>query len=98
MKRGEGEKAAFDNTVLIQKDAQVRALVLEADYDAAEHFDGPFWPVPIVCPYIIVRTAVGDGKVKIRKTENQITGAVWVKVYFDEVDRKISVTGVFGQV
>lgn len=98
LKRGEGEKAAFDNTVLIQKDAQVRALVLEADYDAAEHFDGPVWLVPIVCPYIIVRTAVGDGKVKIRKTENQITGAVWVKVYFDEVDRKISVTGVFGQV
>jgi len=88
---------ATENTVLMEKDADVKKLVLAADYDAAEHLHNLVWRVPISCKYRIITAAHGANGNILRETGKQITGRVWVKVYFDEAARQISITGVWGQ-
>ncbi|MDZ8092275.1 MAG: DUF4157 domain-containing protein [Nostoc sp. DedQUE05] len=85
------------NTVLMETDANVKDLVLGADYDAAEPLGGPIWKVPINCNYIIIRAAHGADNNIIRERGSVQNGRVWVKVYFNEQGRTISITGVWGQ-
>ncbi|MFN6486782.1 DUF4157 domain-containing protein [Nostoc sp. DedQUE02] len=85
------------NTVLMETDANVKALVLGADYDAAELLGGPIWKVPINCNYIIIRAAHGANNNIIRERGSVQNGRVWVKVYFNEQGRTVSITGVWGQ-
>ncbi|RCJ20451.1 hypothetical protein A6S26_26350 [Nostoc sp. ATCC 43529] len=84
------------NTVLIETDADIKHLVLAADYDQAEHIRGPVWAVPITCRYITVNAAHGANGNIIRSSSEEQTGIVKVKVYFDEASRQISITGVQG--
>jgi hypothetical protein len=85
------------NTVLMETDAHVKNLVLAADYDAAVQLNGSIWRVPINCRYRIIRAAHGANDNIIRETGDEITGRVWVKVFFNEQAQRLSITGVWGQ-
>ncbi|BAY79287.1 hypothetical protein NIES25_57710 (plasmid) [Nostoc linckia NIES-25] len=84
------------NTVLIETDANIKQLVLAADYDQAEHINGPVWAVAIACRYITVNAAHGANGNIIRSSSEEQIGTVKIKVYFDEAGRQISITGVQG--
>jgi len=54
------------------------------------------WAVRINCTYMTVYAAHGADKAILRNVKDAVTGDVWVKVYFDSDNNKVSATGVVG--